>query len=450
MIENEFMADHYHTGIAILLIFTAAYLMVVAEERLHLKKSQPVVVAAGLIWILVGIFYTGTGRSHKAVDLLRSNLLDFAELFLFLLSAMTYINTMVERNVFDALRFRLMSAKFSLRSLFWITGLCAFFLSPIADNLTTALVMGSVVMAIARHNKSFITGSCINIVVAANAGGAFSPFGDITTLMIWQKGIVKFTEFFGLFIPALVNWLVPAFIISLTIPKTKTFPEAQNVQIKKGGIGVVILFLLTIATTVTIHYILYLPAFLGMMLGLSFLKSYGYFLRNREKSDAEREEKGSSPFNEKILNERRTFDVFNSMRELEWDTILFFYGVILCVGGLGAMGYLALASNYFYNGIGPTFANISVGFLSSILGNIPLTYIVLSMNPDMGVNQWLLLTLTAGVGGSLLSIGSAAGVALMGLARGSYTFMSHFKWFWAILLGYAASILSLMLLKGMF
>ena len=136
------------------------------------------------------------------------------------------------------------------------------------------------------------------------------------------------------------------------------------------------------------------------------------------------------------------FDLFRKIARAEWDTLLFFYGVILCVGGLGQFGYLAMASHVMYAGLGATTANVLVGILSAIVDNIPVMFAVLTMDPDMSHGQWLLVTLTAGVGGSLLSIGSAAGVALMGRARGTYTFGNHLKWTWAVALGYAASIVT--------
>ena len=120
-----------------------------------------------------------------------------------------------------------------------------------------------------------------------------------------------------------------------------------------------------------------------------------------------------------ILNlKSKPFDIFISMKRAEWDTLMFFYGVVLSVGGLGTLGYLGLLSEVMYTGLGATWANIMVGFASAIVDNIPVMYAVLSMQPEMSQGQWLLVTLTAGVGGSLLSIGSAAGVALMGQARG--------------------------------
>ena len=134
------------------------------------------------------------------------------------------------------------------------------------------------------------------------------------------------------------------------------------------------------------------------------------------------------------------FDVFHNVSRAEWDTLLFFYGVVLCVGGLGFIGYLAMVSNVMYGEWGATNANIAVGFLSAIVDNIPVMFAVLNMQPDMSLGQWLLVTMTAGVGGSLLSIGSAAGVGLMGQAKGQYTFFTHLKWTPAVLLGFAASI----------
>jgi Na+/H+ antiporter NhaD/arsenite permease-like protein len=127
---------------------------------------------------------------------------------------------------------------------------------------------------------------------------------------------------------------------------------------------------------------------------------------------------------------------------------MFFYGVILGVGGLGVLGYLALLSRAFYERLGPTVANVLVGLLSAVIDNVPVMFAVLEMNPPMAEGQWLLVTLTAGVGGSLLAIGSAAGVALMGQARGAYTFGSHLRWTWAIALGYAASIATHLLLNA--
>jgi NhaD family Na+/H+ antiporter len=417
-------------------IFALAYLLVMAEEFTHLRKSKPVILAAGIIWAMIGAVYMNHGMSELAESAVRHNLLEYAELMLFLLVAMTYINAMDERSVFDALRSWLIQKGFGFRKLFWLTGLLAFFISPVADNLTTALLMCAVVLAVGGDNTRFVTLACINIVVGANAGGAFSPFGDITTLMVWQKGIIDFWGFFALFIPSLVNFVVPAAIMHFAVPNEQPSAGGKAVAMKRGARRIIVLFLLTIATAVAFHNFLGLPPVIGMLTGLGYLQLFGFFL----KKTAHKEENRRDVEHEGEMGDIVPFDVFNKIARAEWDTLFFFYGVVLCVGGLGFLGYLALASDVMYNQWGATNANITIGVLSAIVDNIPVMFAVLTMNPEMSQGQWLLVTLTAGVGGSLLSIGSAAGVALMGQARGKYTFFSHLKWTPAIAAGYIASI----------
>lgn len=449
----NFTATGY--GILGLILFIAAYALVIFEEKLHLRKSKPVILAAGIIWILVALAYAGVGDTQTPHEMIKHNLIEYAELFLFLLAAMTYINAMDERNVFQALRSWLVSRGFTLRTVFWVTGFLAFIISPLADNLTTALLMGAVAMAVGGKNKKFMVVACINIVVGANAGGAFSPFGDITTLMVWQKGKVDFIEFFAIFIPSLLNWIIPAAIMSMSVSKER--PEALDaaIKMKVGAKRIILLFLCTIVTAVSFHNFLHLPPATGMMLGLGYLGFFAYYLKRLEGrlgkglGDQPLDMTGHNP--EEICHVPEQghghghvvgFDLFRKISRAEWDTLLFFYGVILCVGGLGQFGYLAMVSKAMYTGLGHTGANVLVGFLSAIVDNIPVMFAVLTMDPHMSHGQWLLVTLTAGVGGSLLSIGSAAGVALMGTARGIYTFGNHLKWSWAVALGYAVSIMA--------
>jgi Na+/H+ antiporter NhaD/arsenite permease-like protein len=323
------------------------------------------------------------------------------------------------------LRVRLIGLGLGYRQLFLLTGILAFFLSSVLDNLTTALVMGAVVMALGRDNAKFVVIGCISIVIAANAGGAFSPFGDITTLMVWQKGKLDFFEFFVLFLPSLVNWAVPAALMYAAVPNEKPTAEARTIRGKPGMAGVAVLFALTIATAVSFKNFLNLPPALGMMLGLGYLQIWSYYLRMS----------GSRKGDEDMI-----LDSFKEVQRVEWDTLLFFFGIIFAVGGLGVLGYLGLASELLYADLGPTYANVIIGVLSAIVDNIPLMFAVLTMDPAMSDGQWLLITLTCGTGGSMLSIGSAAGVALMGQARGIYTFSAHLKWAWAVALGYVAAI----------
>ncbi|MEO6300278.1 MAG: sodium:proton antiporter NhaD [Paracoccaceae bacterium] len=409
-------------GIASVVIFVVAYVLVILEENTAMRKSAPVMLAAGLIWVLIGVAFALHGQPEVAHGQALRVVEEYGELFLFLLVAITYVNTLEERRAFEVLRGALVGRGLSYRQLFLLTGGLSFFLSAVLDNMTTALVMGAVVVALGRASQRFVVLGCISVVVAANAGGAFSPFGDITTLMVWQKGKMGFFQFFALFLPALVNWAVPAACIYLAVPLGQPLPHPERIVAKPGMWGVVMLFALTIVTAVAFKNFLNLPPALGMMLGLGYLQVYAYFLSRGAEEDM-------------------VLDSFAQVQRVEWDTLLFFFGIIFAVGGLGVLGYLAWASEALYGGLGPTSANVIIGGMSAVVDNIPLMFAVLTMDPAMSDGQWLLITLTAGVGGSILSIGSAAGVALMGQARGVYTFSSHLKWSWAVGLGYGASIL---------
>ena len=433
-------------GFTAIAIFVIAYLLVMGEEFIHLRKSKPVIIAAGLIWGMIGFYYMQHGMPELAEHAVRENFLEYTELMLFLLVAMTYVNAMEERLVFDALRSWLINKGFGFRQLFWLTGILAFFISPVADNLTTALLMCAVVLAVGGDNTKFITLACINIVVAANAGGAFSPFGDITTLMVWQKDMVDFWTFFALFVPSVVNFVVPAAIMHFAVPDEKPQASDEEVHMLRGAKRIIGLFLLTIATAVSFHNFLGLPPVIGMMTGLGYLKFMGFYLKKTHyKCLPQRLGNADNPGE---FGSMVPFDIFARVARAEWDTLFFFYGVVLCVGGLGFIGYLSLISEGMYTAWGATNANIIVGLLSAIVDNIPVMFAVLTMNPEMPTGQWLLVTLTAGVGGSLLSIGSAAGVALMGQAHGKYTFFGHLKWTPAIAVGYAASIATHMWLNA--
>ncbi|MCC7254255.1 sodium:proton antiporter NhaD, partial [Hyphomicrobium sp.] len=267
-------------GYLALLIFFIAYGFVVVEKAIQLHKSKPVMLAAGLIWALLGFAYAMHGESTALEAAAKHVILDYGELMLFLVVAITYVNTMQERRVFDSLRTKLVSMGLSYRQLFWMVGGLAFIFGPIIDNLTTALVMGAVVVAVGVGNYRFIVLGCIVIVVAANAGGVFSPFGDITSLMVWQKGKLSFFEFFHLFLPSLVNFLVPATFMHFRVPKGTPESGGEVKKLKPGGAVVIWLFAATLATAVSFKSFFNLPPALGMMLGLGYLQMYAYILQH--------------------------------------------------------------------------------------------------------------------------------------------------------------------------
>lgn len=438
---------HHWVGYAAIAIFFIAYLLAMLEETTMLRKSKPMLFAASLVWVLIAAIYTSRGVGEEAGRVFRGTLEGYAELFLFILVSMTYLNAMEQRGVFDNLRIWLLSKGFGYRKLFWITGTLSFCLSSTCNNLTTALLMGAVVMAMAKKNPRFIPIACVNIVVATNAGGSFSPFGDITTLLVWQKGVVPFTHFFALFLPSIINFVIPAAIMHFWVPKEFPASAGKPRPLRHGAKGIIALFVLTVVTAVCFEHFLGLPPAAGMMAGLTYLSFYFFWLYKvrvegvpgRGPTRAvEAEERLELPRD--LAETKQHFDVFHNVSRLEWDTLLYFYGVMVGVGGLSFIGYLTVASNFLYTDLNPTIANVLVGIFSAFIDNGTIMYAVLTMAPPLSEGQWLLVTLTAGVGGSLLAIGSAAGVGLLGQAKGSYSFLAHLKWTPVIALGYAGSI----------
>ncbi len=409
-------------GIASLIIFVIGYYVIAAEEVYHINKAKPALFIGTFIFMLIGFYYFINGMDteplHHEIKLL---ILEIAEIFFFLLVAMTYIEALIERRVFNTLKYNLVSKGYTYKKLFWLTGIIAFFLSPIADNLTTALILSTVLITIEKKNVKFLVPGAINIVVAANAGGAWSPFGDITTLMAWTAGKGHFVDFMFLFPAAVVGWLVTSYLLSRFVPDAKPAFDAENepkVTIAKGGKIIIGLGIFTIFSAVMAHQLFHLPAMWGMMFGLSLLKLYSYTHKKQHNEDIK---------------------IFDSLSKIENDTLLFFFGILAAVGSLHFIGYLALAAN-LYTSAGATTVNIGVGFLSAIVDNIPVMSAVLKANPTMGIEQWMLVTLTAGIGGSMISFGSAAGVGVMGKLRGIYTFAAHMKYSWTILVGYIISV----------
>lgn len=411
-------------GFASLVIFVVAYYFVATEEKYHIDKAKPALFAGTFMFIIIAVYYMLNELDMNLVHTQAQHLiLEIAEIFFFLFVAMTYIETLIHMNVFEKLKYNLVSKGYTYRKLFWLTGFLAFFISPVADNLTTALILSTVLITIEREKASFLVPGAINIVVAANAGGAWSPFGDITTLMAWTSGKGQFSDFLFLFPASIGGYLITAYLLSRFVPETQPNFDATTEkapELMQGANRVVALGVITILSAVLSHQLLHLPAMWGMMFGLALLKLYQYRLKRK--------------YNSKL-------NIFESMSKIENNTLLFFFGILAAVGALYFVGWLSLAAVvYDPSVLGPTWSNIGVGFLSAIVDNVPVMSAILKANPDMGVDQWMLVTMTAGVGGSLISFGSAAGVGVMGKLPGIYTFSSHMKYSWTILVGYVASV----------
>lgn len=431
-------------GYISLLVMVAAYVAAMLEEVTELRKSKPMLLAAALIWFVIVLAYREQGLDELAVAAFRSNLQTYIELLLFIMVSMTYLNAMEDMRLFDALQVWLVSQHLSYRQLFWMTGFLVFLLSCVVNGLTAGLLMGAVAVAVGKSNPRFVSLACINIVIATNAGGSFSPLGGISTLFVWQHGILGFTEFFKLFLPCLVNFLVPALAMHFALPQEVPSIEMADVALPRGAKRLLFLFGVTIALAVVFDMELHLPAAAGMMAGLSLLQFFYYYLHQTEKAKPLSQSEFSLFFGggdyQAAATQSTRFDIFDKVGRLEWDTLLFFYGAMMGIGGLGYIGYLDAVSHLLYGQLSPTLANIAIGLCSAFVDNGTLMFAILTMHPDITQGQWLLLTLTLGVGGSLLAIGSAPGIGLLGQAKGQYTFSNHMKWCPVILLGYFASI----------
>ena len=435
---------HHWAGYLSVIVMVAAYIAAMFEEATELRKSKPMLLAAALVWLFIVVAYQQQGNDQNAVNAFRSNLQSYIELLLFILVSMTYLNAMEDMRIFDALKAWLVRMHMSYRQLFWITGWLVFFLSSVINGLTSGLLMGAVVVAVGKNSPRFVSLACINIIVATNAGGSFSPLGGISTLFVWQHGMLEFTDFFKLFIPCVVDYLVPAVAMHFALPKDKPTIDIEQIPLPRGAKRVIFLFGVTISLAVAFDMTLHLPAAAGMMAGLSLLQFFYFFLQKSDKYREKNQAQLDLFSNKNDINtgifEPRKLDIFEKVGRLEWDTLLFFYGAMMGIGGLGYIGYLDSISHILYGQLNPTVANILIGLSSAFVDNGTLMFAVLTMDPNIPPGQWLLLTLTLGVGGSLLAIGSAPGIGLLGQAKGLYTFSSHMKWFPVILLGYFASI----------
>jgi len=450
--------QHHFVGYFAIAITVIAYAVAMTEDLHQLSKAKPMVLGSAIIWFAIFIYYAYTyGTAKNVAPVFQSNLTAYAELFLFITVSMTFLNSMTERGIFDALRIVLENRRYSYRQLFWITGVLAFLLSLVISSLTVGLLMGYIILQIGKGQPKFVGLAGLNAVVAANAGGTISPLGGISTFFVWQQNMLHFTEFFALTIPCVVNFVVPAAIMHFSVTnECPVFSNANPVSciqthvLKRGSKRVILIFILTVSITVLSNVFLDMPSISGMMLGLAMLQFLAYYLTKSEKIShfiTNRE-------TQKYIDSQKGFDVFKCIAGVDWDTLLFFYGAMMIVGALGFLGYLDAMASYLFMEISPTLANIVIGLTSSSIDNGTLMFAVLNMRPPFPVGQWLLLTLTLGVGGSLLAIGSAPGLHVLGLMKGNmkegegYTFSLHLRWMPAILLGFFASIGTLFLING--
>lgn len=417
------LLDFTHTWVwyLSLIIFIVSYYFIAREEAYHLNKAKPALFAGTSMFIIIWIYFVLNWLDTQFLKLETEKLIiEISEIFFFLLVAMTYIEVMTNRWVFEVLQRKLFYHKFTYKQLFWILWLLAFFISPIADNLTTALILSTVALSISKNPK-IIVPIAIIIVVWANSGWAWSPFWDITTLMTWTSWKASFWEFLLLFFPSFIGFLTTAFLLSIFIPNT--IPESKtkivNVSLKPWAKKVIFLGLFTIFISVVIHNYFDIPAMWWMMFWLSLLHLLSYHSNK--------------------LHRDLSFNVYKNIKRTEIDTLLFFFWILSIIWALDFLWYLKYITNFydyfwFFN------SNIIIWLLSSVVDNIPVMSAVLKSDIDMDTINWLMLTLTVWIWWSLISFWSAAGIWVMWKMKWIYTFSSHMRYFPIILLWYFVSI----------
>ena len=416
-------------GILLLVIFISAFLAIALEHITKVNKSWVALFAGSIMWGIVAFGKTPESM-HVAIGHTSAEIF---ELIIFLMGAMTIVEMLGHFRFFTWLEIKLQSAHIKNTQLFWLMGIITFFSSAVLDNLTTTLVM----IHIGRHlpfKKENFNYFVVNTVISANAGGAMSPVGDVTTIMIWLAG--KFTAWQILaagILPSLVGWVIPQYMITRQLTEVK-FESKEFEEIMPLQWGVIILGFSTFGLAVLVN-VLHLPPFFGILFGVGIVAIVIDIKLRRGALHV------------------KANQIVNIVKEIDMGTMYFFVGILLAVGALQFHGILELLANFIFgddpanNPISVVIGHVSLGLLSSVFDNVPLTAAVLQMLPgEMDYTYWVLLAMTAGMGGSLTSIGSAAGVAAMGLVK-DLTFVEYLKkGTLAALAGYIGAVLTWWLL----
>ena len=416
----------------LILVFVLGYLGIVFEHNVKINKTAFALFTGSLIWAI----YAFINPDHAFIESeLSEHLSEISSILFFLMGAMTIVELVDTFHGFDIITDRIKSK--NLQTLLWIVSLITFFLSAALDNLTTTIVMITLLRKLIhdRENRMFLVGM---VVIAANAGGAFSPIGDVTTTMLWIGGQVStFAIIKELFLPSLVCLLIPLFVISLSL-KGKTIEGAKKTEENHGtSFEKNLIFFLGIGGLLFVpafKTFTHLPPYMGILFVLSILWIASELLSAKKKPE-----------------HQKRYSIYNALSKLDITTILFFLGILLAVAGLQSADLLNQAATW----LSQKFENQTVivtliGLLSSVVDNEPLVAGAMGMYSletfPMDHSFWELLAYCAGTGGSCLIIGSAAGVAAMGMEKLDF-FWYVKKISWLALIGYFSGIAVFILLN---
>ncbi len=393
----------------ILILVIISFIMIITEDLIHINKAKTTLFFGTLCWILAFIFPIDSNNTADTHHQLNENLLEIATLWLFLMSAMTFVAYLNSKGFISALVQRILPKRISERGLMFVIAIFAFVFSSFADNVTATLVSIAVVMNLQLEVKKRLKYATL-IIFAVNSGGVSLITGDVTTLMIFLENKVTIANLLILVVPSFLGVMALAALLSLRLSGTVELAQTRF-KIEKTDIIIALIFLLTISATLLLNVFYQIPPVLSFLFGLSVMFLVAHVLPNKNQQD-----------------------VLNYVREVEYDALLFFLGVLLLVGILKETGVLS-GFTELYQFFPAIQVNYLVGFMSSIIDNVPLTAALLKADVEMEITEWLMLTYATGVGGSILVIGSAAGIIAMSKLQ-ELNFMSYLRNFGYLAIAY--------------
>ena len=408
----------------ILILFLVGYLAIIMEHSIRINKAATALLTGTLCWIYYAV---SSSENSEILHQLSEHLAEISGILFFLMGAMTIVELIDAHDGFEIVKSRITTR--SKRKMLWLISILAFFLSAVLDNLTTTIVMVSLLRKLLpRGHLRFMFASVI--ILAANAGGAWSPIGDVTTTMLWIGGkITTSATITHLILPSIIALLVPLLIITWRMDGTTEAPVFESSERIRTPVWernlVFFIGLLSLIFVPVFKAVTHLPPYMGILTALGIMWIITEIIHYRKDE----------------LNKDK-FSVLYALRKIDMPSILFFLGILLAIGVLQHVGILRSAADWLDEYVGNMHAMvILIGILSAIIDNVPLVAGAMGMY-DMSVfpvdhSFWLFLAYCAGTGGSMLIIGSAAGVAAMGMEKISFLwYVRHFSWL--ALLGYAA------------
>lgn len=416
--------------ILLVIVFILGYLAIAFEHPLKINKTAPALLIGSLMWSIWAV--SDFGMVKEINSELNHELADVAQILFFLMGAMTIVELIDAHQGFKIITNRIKTT--NARKLLWIISIITFFLSALLDNLTTAIVMVSLLRKLVhdREQRLYYVGI---VVIAANAGGAWSPIGDVTTTMLWIGGQISSVNIMKtLIIPSLVCLVIPVFVIGFKMKgevkrDAYDYEKAANEEKVKGSLTVLLFGVGALIFVPVFKTFTHLPPYLGMLLGLAVVWVVSELLHI-----------------DKTEEEKKPYSAIHALSRIDVSSVLFFLGILLGIGVLRGTGVLRELAVWMDGTIGnQDLIAFSIGLLSAVVDNVPIVAATMKMYPiaefPMDAKLWEFIAYAAGTGGSCLIIGSAAGVAVMGMEKIDFIWYLK-KISWLALLGYIAGALA--------